>query len=760
MYMSYANVCPQPAHGRCEMLQPTAVLVEDDEGWRRSIENYIIRNSHIEFRRFVSGSSIEEVREELESANEPVVILMDLRLGEEDANYRGLHWLLEELGTFRSSRASSLVFVISGYLNDALKEALLRRGIPRDHIYEKDYWVEQREKFLDVMVEGIHQIDEIALENIANGRSGYNIDRYLMRVFEAVEQFNEDLAEGRSSPGEPVLLPMVVQARDKFWDYSGIPQLQILGRIGNIFSCLGSPRTVTALERNPDVLSVEASRPAMPVECDKSIPFIQADVVHREWNETGDQALIGIIDTGIDVLHQAFRDATEKRTRIIKIWDQRDQSGPPPVGRSFGTEHSQEAINDYIATRIVPDHLQVPPHDHGTHVASIAAGRATGDFSGGVAPAAGIVLVIPALKVEPGSPWSLGYSVSHLAALEYIRNVATALDLPAVINVSQGMSAGAHDGTSALEKGFDLITGNGREGGIVVVKSAGNERMHAGHASLSLPSESTESLRWGSTDAHQGLDVVELWFRASDRFKFRLRHPGGQVTEWVTWSNPTTSGRFPDGNSYGMDFVRYHRDNGDSRLLVTLRPGLASSIAAGTWSLEIESGLVKTGGEIHAWLERRNDRPIAFSSHVSEGITLSIPGTSHAVICVGSVSSSIPYRLAHYSSYGPTRDDRPKPDIASPGHEIRGALSSSLCGVAISSGTSMAAAHATGSIALLMSHWEKQRFRVPNWGRLNAAQIRAALTQSTQNYTGQWHRGMGYGVLDADKLLSALGRLP
>ena len=48
--------------------------------------------------------------------------------------------------------------------------------------------------------------------------------------------------------------------------------------------------------------------------------------------------------------------------------------------------------------------------------------------------------------------------------------------MPVVVNVSQGMNAGAHDGKSMLEVAFDEFSKGGRQRGRVIVKSAGNER--------------------------------------------------------------------------------------------------------------------------------------------------------------------------------------------------------------------------------------------------------------------------------------------
>jgi hypothetical protein len=109
-----------------------------------------------------------------------------------------------------------------------------------------------------------------------------------------------------------------------------------------------------------------------------------------------------------------------------------------------------------------------------------------------------------------------------------------------------------------------------------------------------------------------------------------------------------------------MIYTKYHGDNGDSQLLVLIRPGTGTTIAQGNWELEIESALVRSNGTIDAWVERNNARPLSFISHQSDDTTLSIPGTARTVITVGATNSTFPTQLDANSSYGPTRDGREK----------------------------------------------------------------------------------------------------
>ena len=319
------------------------------------------------------------------------------------------------------------------------------------------------------------------------------------------------------------------------------------------------------------------------------------------------------------------------------------------------------------------------------------------------------------------------------------------------------MNAGAHDGTTSLEAAFEQHTMSGRRPGFVVVKSAGNERGRAGHARLQMVSQSQATMSWNSTSKVRPIDDIELWFCASDEFKFTLgTGPGGQLPAWwltkpVTWGYPIDNGVTPYGNRYQVSYTRYHHDNGDSRLLIAISVGDAMDIESCDWHLRVESGVVKSQGFIHAWVERDESRPVSFTTYIHDSITISIPGTARSIITVASIAPVMPIELSLESSFGPTRDERHKPDLSAPGSRIIAADAGTEIGTREESGSSMAAPHVTGAIALLLSNWEKHR-----GGReqLNAVQVRAAMVQSTSTYNGHWHEGMGYGVLDVESLLA------
>jgi endonuclease G len=584
-------------------------------------------------------------------------------------------------------------------------------------------------------------------------------DSYLESSLEAMNQGGLESLDVETVSGKH---PLLIKVKDP--DQWRAPQgFEMQAQLGNIVSGSGTVEAIRKLENDANVLGLEASRDAGLLECTRSVPFVKANRIHdHNPSEKGDGALVAFIDTGIDVLHEAFLDSNIV-SRVIEIWDQRDDTTQnrvtpralyPSLTADYGHVHTAAAIQGYVPAKKVPDELGRDPQMHGTHVASIAAGRKVGKFGGGIAPEAKILLVIPRLKTAPDDPVSIGYSSSHVDALAYIKAAAHQRQKPVVVNVSLGMNAGSHDGTSFLETAFDAFSGGGREPGLVIVKSAGNERTLDGHAKMNVSSMGGDRLRWSSDASFRPEDTFELWFESCDEMSFRLRDPAGQVSEACSWSTPSVKGAFASGNSYRMVYTRYHKDCGDSRVLAVIQPGTAQQIGSGNWELQIAARKVLSAGVIHAWVERLNSRPVRFLNHQNEEMTLSIPGTARTVITVGAVGSEFPLLNTDTSSYGPTRDDRNKPDLVAPGQDIVAARAGTATGVIVLTGTSMAAPHVSGAVALVLSRAGKNGGGSASWP--SASQVAAALRDTAQYFSGRHTPGTGFGMLDTAALFRAL----
>jgi endonuclease G len=322
---------------------------------------------------------------------------------------------------------------------------------------------------------------------------------------------------------------------------------------------------------------------------------------------------------------------------------------------------------------------------------------------------------------------------------------------PIAINVSQGMNAGAHDGSSLLEAVFDSVTNKGRDAGCVIVKSAGNERGQGGHARVRAISGGVVDVVWDSS-GFRFQDYLEVWYKAMDDLEFTLTDPAGNVSSVVSGNHPNETANL-GGNECRLALTLLHKDNGDNSLAITILPR-QSAIQAGTWKLGIVGTRVGSeDGTVDIWVERDRTRAVRFSS-ADDHVTLSIPGTADTVVTVGACGSQIPVSIAPFSSFGRTRKGGPKPDVSAPGIGILAAAAggSTHQGARIESGTSMAAPHVAGALALVLS----RRHKTNPTNQFNAQQLRSALNRTVRHRAGYHHEGIGWGLLDVEALFQFL----
>jgi subtilisin family serine protease len=591
------------------------------------------------------------------------------------------------------------------------------------------------------------QFDEVVqIRCFKNGQDMYD------RLLRAVDRFlaggatSTPPSGGEKARGE-LSIPVLIHLSDPEWvPDSGLRGLTIGSRLGTVMSAHATQDAMAALLKDPLVFSIEASRESDDdFECADSVPYIRVVEIYKDtlgtFSERGGHALIAFIDDGIDVLHRAFFDA-EGKSRVVAIWDQRDTAGPPPDGFDYGRLHTEPDIAEYVTSGSVPVALSRNTDGHGTHVASIAAGRCIGKFAGGVAPEARLLVVIARSDGE------IGYSKAHVDALAFIDKAAAARGLPVVVNVSKGTNTGAHDGKSALEVAFDEFAGGGRKPGRVVVKSAGNERGQNRHAAVFLGSGNTETLPWKRSPLSTiGIERLELWWDSSDELEFRLGYPGSYAwSDWVTETSPDLSGTLGAGGTFRMQITRLHVDNGDNQLRIDVG-NKNGGVKSGTWNIEINARQIRSARALHAWIERGGRNGSVFENWSHPEMTLTVPGTAETVITVGAVASGTG-GLGAFSSFGPTRDQRPKPDLTAPGVDVIAARGGTNDDVRMNAGTSMAAPHVSGAVALALSRAARQKHRWPA-----ANQIRAALTRKTRNFNGHHDPGRGFGILDVSAFL-------
>lgn len=591
--------------------------------------------------------------------------------------------------------------------------------------------------------------------------------------FEAlVAQQRADVAtvetEAVSAAAEP-LISVLLELDPPNWAPPEGVRLQ--SRIGPYATARLTADQLDRVRRDPAVRFAAIGREEGSPELIQSLPFIHADDaglalpgpaggVPVAITERGDCALFALIDTGIDILHSAFLDATGN-SRIIGIWHQAGEGGPSPhmvhpgFSQDYGTLYTGAMIAGLIAGPGPLPGILRDLDGHGTHVASIGAGRAFGAAGRGVAPEVKILVVIPDVQVAVGDPKALGYSNSHVDALSFITEAAKGgnplLDdpLPVAVNMSFGCNAGAHDGKSTLEAAIDAVTGIGRTPGVVLVKSAGNERNQGSHARV-FPTMEWQPIDWDADATIRDRDYLEAWFSCRDELEFQLSCPVGVKDPSgapipalsVKPAQPTALAQM-GGNAVSLRLTRFHPDNGDHMLAVDIARDQAP-IHPGVWQLEVRAiQLASVQKALDLWLERRRISPLRFRV-ADPGYTLSVPGTAETVTTVSACDLSC--CMSAFSSCGPTRTGGAKPDVCAPGDGISAARSNAGPSTFHTmSGTSMAAPHVAGLFALALSYRRKQA----GAKQFNANQLRQMLNRSTQSFPKMHDFQSGYGPVDA-----------
>ena len=491
--------------------------------------------------------------------------------------------------------------------------------------------------------------------------------------------------------------------------------LVIRTRIGNIVTGDIPVDSIDALGQMPGLKRAEVSRVLAP-ELDLALPEARVTPVHTGVPaHRGAGVIVGIIDSGIDYQHESFRDANGN-SRILAIWDQRLRPGPGeanPAAFAYGVEYNQTAINAALAA---PNPLLVVRHVdnetqgfHGTHVAGIAAGSGQPIAASGgalrfvgVAPEADLI-VVANNRGRAQNERGLGDSADTLDAVQYILSLADALGRPVVINVSQGDNVGPHDGSSLLEVGMvGLITGAGH----VLVKSAGNEGAQNRHAQGELTVNATQDVRLQVPNNTREV-IVDIWYPGADRIGLRITPPGAGAAPTAAILPPFSGTvTLSNGNTAFVDADLNDPGNGDNRTFVILQPGSGVVVQPGFWTFQL-TGATIASGAWHAWIQRNSFAQFQ-PPFINRGSTISIPGTSPAVITAGAYvsnsagSGAAVGTLADFSSRGPTRDGRRAPTLSAPGDELTAPQPAAQGSFGPKAGTSMAAPMIAGAVALML----------------------------------------------------------
>jgi len=252
-------------------------------------------------------------------------------------------------------------------------------------------------------------------------------------------------------------------------------------------------------------------------------------------------------------------------------------------------------------------------------------------------------------------------------------------------------------------------------------------------------------------------------------FTIKVIDPAGNSTRGISTDDDGIFNFTLGNNSVYIDAERFTELNGEGIVYIEIKEE-SSRLQSGTWLVEME-GVDVRDGRFDAWIERDTrdaangyaDQSFFEDPDFDASMTLGTPGTARRAIVVANYDH-VKQTVSDSSGRGQTRDQRPKPDVSAPGTEI---LSSCALGGRIDpgshqiipirtrkTGTSMAAPHVTGIVALLFERAKQ----IPRHRRLTGQQVRKMLTAAASNPSGTtaFNKSWGYGRIDAEEALKLL----
>ncbi len=503
----------------------------------------------------------------------------------------------------------------------------------------------------------------------------------------------------------------------------------------------GSVRTAFLPLDSLDVLSeedvIQRIKPSrkLHLRMDTAPETVKLPEFKNQTGLTGKGVIIGIIDSGIDPKHPAFAG------RILHIWDQ-TLPGPGVTEGGYGAEFTGAQLT-----------ISQDTSGHGTHVAGIAAGADA--TYGGVAPEAELVVVKSDLQD------------AHVAdAVRYIFRIARELGCPAVVNLSLGGHADAHDGSDSLSKVIDAETGPGR----IVCCAAGNEGNYNIHGQAVIPSGRTRGMRFNVPLNQVGIVWLNGWYSKDSELEVSLRSPNGFVTPFqkiIAEGNAAQDHQLPDAR---VQLVTPGPDkaNGDHNFFVQIRGNGPSPVMGGIWQLRVRN-TSSTDIRLDVWTLDDTSSVFFTGKSVKDAVKIGSPGAASSAITVAAYTTKATYididaqvremglelhTISEFSSEGPLRNDGQKPDVAAPGAMIISALSadanfdrSSMINskFVVQAGTSMATPFVSGLVALLLQRNSK----------LDPAAVKDLLRKNSaipEKAAGTFDDKWGYGVINAANL--------
>jgi len=493
--------------------------------------------------------------------------------------------------------------------------------------------------------------------------------------------------------------------------------IEVHSHVHDVFTITATRSRLAALAAQPATRRIKLPRKCR-LDLHDSVPQAEVDQIHALGSE-GSGVIVGIIDSGLNVRHHAFRDPATHDTRVLFMWVQDPIAGAPGIspeahfaplygaglspfdGLSYGILYDQAAINAAIQhttplgapatygngnNQIANNPADPDYHGHGTHVTGIAAGSGLDAAWNpgnniGAAPLADIVFV------------ATDFDEAHiLDATNFIFEIAARQGQPCVINKSLGSHLGPHDGNSDYDRQQDELLYSFKRRSIV--RTSGNDNNDEGFRRGVVGAGQSEPF-WNVDPNGNDISVVlDVWYTGPE-LDFKLTC-GGLSTGWRNAGDDYNSDTDGKINNYDVYVYRDYETRSNLRNILVWIPhaGIAD------WRIELRN---QGATDVHywAWVGENAD----LDGDTKDEMTIGDTGCCKSVITVGGCDKPVgsnPEMIAAYSGRGPTFDGRIKPELTGIGTSVFSANGAADDTYVLMNGTSMAAPLVSGSVAILL----------------------------------------------------------
>jgi subtilisin family serine protease len=537
----------------------------------------------------------------------------------------------------------------------------------------------------------------------------FNIQAQSNASFELLKFINESNVSSRANS----TIHIILKARKnvvKDLEQQGV--LQIKYSVTDIHAIKIPVSNLDQLINTEDIGKIEVHNIKIVPHDTKALRQMRVDSVYEglgtlETNYTGKDVIFGMIDSGIDPASPEFKNE-DGSSRILRFWDQHNSSND---FENYG--YGRIFTNEDIDNGLLDDYRDTTYNGHGTAVASVAVGGGMiHDSIRGVAPESDIIVVginDNVLDYTNRVPSML----QIVDAIHYIFTEGEKLGKPVVINISLGGLEGSHDGqdlpTQLIESLLEQKVGR------AIVVAAGNAGTVKHHIHFELNNERKyswfrpmvsnssvckrdsgmymsfymDSLDATNIDFRVALELIEpcCELYGDTGFKKIIEDNDNISSEIVNLPNQQQAviKTYVEkiGTTYGL-FIEVSSNVEDYLCRVSFE---GVGVVDG-WSGALDERSCNSMYVSTQYLIGNRDEIENFDNYVRPDKEQNI-GTAYAcsdkVITVGAFNvrtsfwdvdstkrsySINPLERASFSSIGPTRDGKVKPDIMGPGSRI------------------------------------------------------------------------------------------